>query len=213
MSSREGEGAGGASEDEGRTTLLFVRHGETPWNVARRWQGQADTPLTPAGEAQAQAIGEVLAARETRPWTRLVTSDLQRARRTADAIGAALGLAVEVEPRFRERDVGRWSGLTHDEVAALDPDLYRAFREGDPTVRFGDGESTLDLRRRALAAVRTMLEAVDSHWIVVTHLGLIRSLVPGAEVGNTGSLELDAARLLASPLPAAVETGAPTEAL
>ncbi len=183
------------------TSLLFVRHGETTWNVAKRWQGQADTPLTADGEAQARAVAALLAGAAERPWTRLVSSDLQRARRTAEAIGAALGLPVEDEPRFRERDVRDWSGLTHPEVEARDPEAYRAFKRGDPTLRMGGGESTLDLRERALAVVRELHAAGEAHVIVVTHLGLIRSLVPGAEVGNTGRLELDAETLLSSPAP------------
>lgn len=187
------------------TSLLFVRHGETTWNVAKRWQGQADTPLTSEGERQARRVAERLASEGERPWTRLVSSDLQRARRTADAIGEALGLRVESEPRFRERDVRDWSGLTHAEVEALDPEAYRAFRRGDPTLRLGGGESTLDLRERALDAVRDLHAAADAHVIVVTHLGLIRSLVPGADVGNTGHLTLEAEALLASPSPVARE--------
>ncbi|MEM9174136.1 MAG: histidine phosphatase family protein [Myxococcota bacterium] len=191
------------------TSLLFVRHGETTWNVAKRWQGQADTPLTEAGEAQARRVAEALAAADERPWTRLLTSDLERARRTAEAIGAALGLAVELEPRFRERDVRDWSGLTHEEVEARDPDAYRAFRSGDPTLRMGGGESTLELRARALDAIREIHARGDAHVLVVTHLGLIRSLAPGAEVGNTGRLALDAETLLLAPPPGADAAAAP----
>lgn len=183
------------------TSLLFVRHGETTWNVAKRWQGQTDTPLTREGERQARLVAERLASEPERPWTRIVSSDLQRARRTADAIGEALGLRVEAEPRFRERDVRDWSGLTHAEVEARDPDVYRAFRRGDPTLRLGGGESTLDLRERALEAIRDLHAAEDAHVIVVTHLGLIRSLVPGADVGNTGRLLIEAETLLSAPSP------------
>ena len=178
-----------------------MRHGETTWNVAKRWQGQADTPLTEEGEAQALAVADRLAAQPARPWTRLLSSDLQRARRTAEAIGSALGLPVEAEPRFRERDVRDWSGLTHEEVEARDPDAYHAFRSGDPALRIGGGESTLDLRARALEAIREIDARGDAHVIVVTQLGLIRSLVPGADVGNTGQLELDAEALLSAPAP------------
>lgn len=180
------------------TSLLFVRHGETTWNAARRWQGQADTPLTETGESQARDVARELAGLAERPWSRLVTSDLQRARRTAEAIAAELALSVELEPRLRERDVGSWSGLTHDEVEVRDPEAYRAFREGDPTIRMGGGESTLDLRARALDAIGDLHAGQPAHVIVVTHLGLIRSLVPGADVGNTGRLALDAEQLLAS---------------
>lgn len=183
------------------TSLLLVRHGETTWNVAKRWQGQADTPLTSEGERQARRVAERLASRGERPWTRLVSSDLQRAWRTAEAIGEALGLRVESEPRFRERDVRDWSGLTHAEVEARDPEAYHAFRRGDPTLRVGGGESTQALRERALQAILDLEAAPDTHVIIVTHLGLIRSLVPGAEVGNAGHLALEAEALLGLPSP------------
>src|SRR5687768_13103713 len=91
--------------------LLLVRHGESTWNAQSRWQGQADPPLSPLGERQAEEAAERLA--QTASITEIWTSDLVRARRTAELIATQLGVPdVREEPRLRERDVGSWSGLT-----------------------------------------------------------------------------------------------------
>lgn len=185
--------------------ITFVRHGQTTWNAAGRWQGQADTPLTAEGHQQAEAVARSLSVSHAGGGWKLLASDLARARKTAEAIGRALGLAVELEPRFRERDVGDWSGGTHPEIEARDPEGYRRFRAGDPDFAFGGGESTRDLRARAFEGLAECKAAGAQSLLVVTHLGLIRSLVPGVDVPNAGCLETDwrtlydAARL--DPLP------------
>lgn len=185
------------------TRLLLVRHGQTTWNAAGRWQGQADTPLTPLGEAQAREGAAALGAEADRPWTRLLASDLERARRTAETIGAALSLPVELDARFRERDVGRWSGLDHAQVRAMDPLDYARFQARDPDLAFGGAESTHDVRARALEALAEIAAGPDRAVIVVTHLGFIRSLVPDAEVGNVGRLECEVETLLSAGAPTA----------
>src|ERR687894_225034 len=94
--------------------LLLVRHGESTWNARGRWQGWADPPLTDLGRAQAEAAGPAAA-----PVDAVVSSDLQRARATAELMAVALGLdpaAVHVEPDVRERDVGDFTGLTRAEI-------------------------------------------------------------------------------------------------
>ncbi|HEX3667922.1 MAG TPA: phosphoglycerate mutase family protein, partial [Acidimicrobiia bacterium] len=85
--------------------LLLVRHGESTWNAVSRWQGQADPPLSPFGERQAEDAGARLA--ETATITAVWASNLVRARRTGDLIAERLGIAqVREEPLLRERDVG-----------------------------------------------------------------------------------------------------------
>lgn len=179
------------------TRLVFVRHGQTPWNVAGIWQGQADPGLTDAGLAQAREVAARLAAERERGWRRIVSSDLQRARLTAEAIAEAVGAPLSLEPRLRERDVRDWSGLTQDEVARRDPETLAAFRRGDPSVRPGGGESTHDVRARALAVVAELVrDHPGEHLIVVTHLGLIRTLVPDADASNAGRTEVSGESLL-----------------
>src|SRR5437660_221967 len=110
--------------------LLLVRHGESTWNAVSRWQGQADPPLSPFGERQAEDAGARLA--EVASITAVWASNLVRARRTGDLIAKHLGIAqVREEPRLRERDVGAWSGLTRDEIEERWPG-YLAARRSPP---------------------------------------------------------------------------------
>jgi len=103
------------------TTIYLARHGESDWNVERRWQGHADRPLTDRGRGQAQD----LAARLARVHLDAVySSDLRRAWETAEAVASAKGLDVIRLPELREVDVGSWSGLTRDECEARFPEAF-----------------------------------------------------------------------------------------
>jgi len=99
------------------TTLLLVRHGETDWNAERRWQGHADVPLNERGREQARALADSLARTEI---DAIYSSDLSRARHTAEAVGARLDIPVVVDPALREIDVGPIEGLTAEESKAFD---------------------------------------------------------------------------------------------
>lgn len=176
-----------------QTRLLLVRHGQTPWNAAGRWQGHADPGLTEVGRAQAIALAEELASRTLRPWLRLFVSDLSRAKETAEPIATALDVPLLVDPRLRELDVGRWSGLTRAEIVASDRDRLLAFESGDLAVRPGGGESRLELAERARAFAREVASRYPNEaQIVVTHLGIIRALAPGQEPANTQAIEIEA---------------------
>jgi broad specificity phosphatase PhoE len=97
--------------------IYLVRHGQTEFNLARRYQGGLDSPLTPEGQLQARRIGDLL--RDLLPsgdgWE-LVASPQGRARRTAEIINAALDLPVTHDERLREISLGDWDGLLIDEV-------------------------------------------------------------------------------------------------
>ena len=138
------------------TTLLLVRHGETDWNAGRRWQGHTDVPLNARGRAQAAALAEELAAD---PPSAIYTSDLSRARETAEIVGTQLGVPVILEPRLREIHVGSREGLTAEEV-------------GD---REWDGEPHAEHGVRVLAAVRDVAAAhPNGRVLVVAHGGSLR---------------------------------------
>jgi len=150
--------------------LLLVRHGESTWNAVSRWQGQADPPLSPFGERQAEDAAPRLA--EITSITAVWASNLIRARRTGDLIAKHLGIAqVREEPRLRERDVGAWSGLTRDEIEERWPG-YLAARRSPPDF---EGDDELLARTRAGLAA-----AVDGSGpgdvLVVTHGGVIRTI-------------------------------------
>jgi probable phosphoglycerate mutase len=100
------------------TTIFFVHHGETEWNRQGRIQGRHDSPLTPEGRAQVARVAGVL-ARELQQASaaRLVSSPLGRATETAGIIAAALGLPIATDARLAEVSLGRWEGLTREEIA------------------------------------------------------------------------------------------------
>lgn len=175
--------------------LLLVRHGESTWNAAGLWQGQGDPPLSERGRSQAQQLARRLAAESP---TRLVTSDLARARETAQIVAQALGLAVELEPGLRELDVGVWSGLSPREVGRRWPEELARFRAGDPDLRVGGGESVRQLRRRALAALEAWARRSDGCLAVITHGGVVRMLL-GIELGNVEWRRVDLTELLGQP--------------
>lgn len=103
-------------------TLVLARHGQTDLNIDERWQGRLDRPLNATGIAQAQALAATLPDR----IDAIVSSPMLRARRTAEIVGAARGLAIHLDARFRERDFGVFEGLTGDEARAQHPELAKA---------------------------------------------------------------------------------------
>lgn len=104
--------------------IYLARHGQTEFNVARRYQGQGDSPLTARGELQARRMGERLASiiPDLSGW-RLAASPLGRTRRTAEIIAEALSgrLAIETDARLAEVSMGAWDGMTFEEVEARRP--------------------------------------------------------------------------------------------
>jgi broad specificity phosphatase PhoE len=152
------------------TRLLLVRHGESTWNAQSRWQGQADPPLSPLGEQQAEEAAERLS--EIASITVVWTSDLVRARRTAELIAARLGVdRVRDEPRLRERDVGSWSGLTRAEIEERWPG-YLAARRSPP-----DFEGDVALLARTRAGLSAAVDGSRTgDVLVVTHGGVVRTI-------------------------------------
>ncbi len=120
------------------TRICLIRHGETEWNAERRIQGQIDIGLNEIGRHQAEAAGRWL---KTAGIMALYSSDLQRARSTAEAIGQALGLVPTLIPEMRERHYGLFQGLTYVEAQARYPEGYGAFEGRDAEYSFETGES------------------------------------------------------------------------
>jgi len=171
------------------TRLLLARHGETEWNRTGRFQGHADPPLSEIGREQAVALAESLAGDGIRA---IHTSDLLRASETARVVATRLGLPVVEDAGLREIDVGSWSGLTRDEIAARDPDGFKRWLRGE----IGhDGETREQLTERVVAAVERIAHAHAGETVlVVTHGGAIRALRrhaagdPGEVLENCGTV-------------------------
>lgn len=149
------------------TRILMIRHGQSEWNAAGRWQGQADPPLTDLGRHQARSAAAHLGAVDA-----IVASPLQRAADTAEIIGEQLGIGpVSYDPRLVERDAGEWSGLTKPEIEAAYPG-YIADGRRPPSFETEDA-----LQVRALRALDRMAEAYgDADVLVVSHGGVIYAL-------------------------------------
>ena len=153
--------------------ILLLRHGQSTWNAQGRWQGWADPPLSAAGRTQAAAAAVLLADEGIEA---VASSDLRRARETADIIAAALGHEhVLIEPGIRERDVGEWSGLTRADIDARWPGMLTAWRTGRlRSLPGGEG----DINDRVIAGIDRILGQVgDKVTLAVTHGGVIRGLV------------------------------------
>jgi probable phosphoglycerate mutase len=164
--------------------MLVVRHGESTWNAVRRWQGQADPPLSERGENQAKRGGT--AALDHGPFTAVATSSLVRASRTGEIIADALGLRVVGSlPGLAERSAGEWEGLTRAEINATYPGFLD---EGRRPPGYETDESIVT---RAAAALRHLAERHRSETLlVVSHGGIIHAL-ERAHSGDDGWQRLD----------------------
>ena len=153
------------------TRLCLVRHGETEWNAARRIQGQIDIGLNETGLRQAEAAGCWL---QTASIVALYSSDLKRARTTAEAIGRALGLVPVLTPEMRERRYGTFEGLTYDEAKAKFPAGYAAFEGRNADYNFENGESLHDMFERVTSRLKEIAAAhPGQNVVVVLHGGVL----------------------------------------
>jgi len=140
-------------EEEDMTRFLLIRHGQTEWNRVERFRGRADIGLNETGIEQAHKLARRLAEE---PISALYSSPLRRALQTAQPIARALGLSVQPLEGLLDIDYGAWQGLTPQEAAQRFPALYRLWLEEPHRVRFPQGESLSQVRRRCLAAVEEL---------------------------------------------------------
>jgi probable phosphoglycerate mutase len=156
------------------TRLCLVRHGETAWNAEHRVQGQLDAPLNGVGLAQAQAVARALAGEA---FAAVYSSDLQRARVTAEATARPRGQAVREDPALRERHYGIFQSLTYAEVKQRYPEDYDRFERREPEYDFRTGESLRDFSARSIAVIRKIAEENRGASVLVfTHGGVLDKL-------------------------------------
>jgi probable phosphoglycerate mutase len=158
-----------------RRRVVVWRHGQTGYNAATRYQGHLDIELDEVGRAQAARAARVLA---TLAPSAIVSSDLARARATAQALTDVTDLSVDTDKRLREIDLGAWQGLTFVEVAARFPDEAEQWRDGGEGRR-GGGETLIEVGARALAATEDALTGLGdtATLVVVTHGAAGRALI------------------------------------
>jgi broad specificity phosphatase PhoE len=159
------------------TTIFLARHGESDWNVAKRFQGHSDRPLTERGRQQAHALADLVAAQEI---DAVYTSPLSRARETAEIVAARTGLEPVALLELREVDTGSWSGLSRADVEARFPEGFTRWRSGGSG--WEDGESYEEMAERVIGALRTIAEDhPDGRVLIISHGGPIRAIHAAAE--------------------------------
>lgn len=146
--------------------LAIVRHGQAEGNTSHRFIGWLDVPLDEVGFLQARAVGERLAASGVE---RVISSDILRARQTAEPLAALLGVQVEVDERIREIGNGEWTGLLPADIARAWPEMWEMYITGSDVPRPG-GERWADVRTRVRAALDD-LSADSTPTAVFTHGG------------------------------------------
>lgn len=148
--------------------IIIWRHGRTEWNAIGRFQGQADIGLDELGVSQASAAAPLLA--ELTPDA-IIASDLVRATATAQALSDLTGLPVTTDKRLREIHVGTWEGLTHPELAVIDPESAARFNSGEDMRRSATGETIAEVADRVAEAIEETAAVMDdgTTLVVVMH--------------------------------------------
>ncbi|APS21666.1 phosphoglycerate mutase [Streptomyces sp. Tue 6075] len=164
----------GSKSGKSRRIVLW-RHGQTAWNLERRFQGSTDIELTEAGIGQARRAARLLASLKP---DAIVASDLRRAAATAAELSAVSGLTVAHDAALRETYAGEWQGLTHQEIVERYGEQYAAWKRGEP-VRRGGGELETEVADRAAPVVLEHVEKLPEGGtlVVVSHGGTIRTTI------------------------------------
>ncbi len=161
--------------EPGPGAVLLARHGETEDNrPPLRFQGWRDTPLNDRGRDQARELATQLAGHGI---ASIWSSDLSRARETAEIVGRHLGLSVCLDARLREACRGRWEGHLFPDVARDEPELFSEWERAGRTWRFPDGESLQEQQERVAACVDDVRASTRLPALVVCHGGSIRVML------------------------------------
>ena len=158
------------------TEFWLVRHGQTDWNLAGRWQGQtASAPgLNETGHAQAL---ETLKLLSDKRFAAIYSSDLLRSRQTAEIIAAALGLDLVLEPRLREIDLGEWEGLLSTEIEACYPNELAERVRNPLHARAPRGESLSEMAKRVIAAMNALARKYPDSLVLIVSHGVTLALI------------------------------------
>jgi broad specificity phosphatase PhoE len=167
--------------------LLIIRHAQSIWNAAGRWQGWSDAPLSELGVDQARLAGQALAAADVVPDI-MAASDLARARVTAELIAFELEYEkpVVIDPDLREQNLGQWNGLTNEEISVRWPEEFQARRAGQLGTVPG-GEAGERFYRRSVGAVRRLAGRGAEVAVVVAHGGVVIALERALGISAKGS--------------------------
>jgi alpha-ribazole phosphatase len=154
---------------EAMSRVFFIRHAET--DMAGRFCGHSDPDVNARGLMQLSQLAHLLSAEAI---DEIYSSDLRRAKSTAEAIAAARNIPLSLRPALREIDFGRWEGLNWEQIELRDPDYARKWIAGYPQLSAPSGESFQSFEERILQEVNHLLDSSRGPMAVVTHAGVLR---------------------------------------
>jgi alpha-ribazole phosphatase len=155
--------------DQTKTTLWLVRHGQTNWNLEGRYQGQSDQPLNDTGLAQAHKLAEEL---DPDTFSAVFSSDLKRARQTAEVLANRLNLPIKLDPRLREIHQGEWEGVLFSELVSRYAEEMERRRSDPLSARPPGGESVAEVSARVWAAADDIASLYSGQTVIVVSHGL-----------------------------------------
>jgi len=155
--------------------VLLWRHGQTDWNMVNRFQGHSDIPLNDVGRYQVRHAAEILAGMNP---TQIISSDLGRAKETAQALADLVGLTVSTHEGLRETNGGMWEGKTGKENREEDFQNFIRWIDGEDNPAGTTGEKRSEVAARAVAVINQALNGkTDQLLIVATHGGTARCVL------------------------------------
>jgi broad specificity phosphatase PhoE len=171
------------------TRFCLIRHGQTDWNLEGRYQGQSDAPLNEAGREEARVLAHKL---KGQAFDAIYSSDLQRARETAEIIAAALQLPVKTDSRLREINQGKWEGQLVEVIKARYANLWRQRKLDPASVRAPGGETVAEVAQRMYSALNEIAQIYPDGAVLIASHGLALATIickaQGIPVGKAYTL-------------------------
>lgn len=160
------------------TKIIFVRHGETEWNIMGKYQGQSDISLTEKGRTQGKLLAKYFPEENL---SVIYSSDLSRATETAEYLAKKFNLEVNPEKDFREMNFGEWEGLTYEEIVTKYPEGMKNFMIRPDILKVPNGETFPILQERACKKLYELVQKHAGETIaIVAHGGVLRTMLADA---------------------------------
>jgi probable phosphoglycerate mutase len=167
--------------------IIFLRHGQAQNNTSRVLAGRAPgVSLTPKGVSQANEIGKFLKSLDI---SHIYASPIERAHKTAQIVGAHVGLPTTVDERLYELEMGKFSGMAYDDLFAKHGNVFLKFYQGDPTIEENGVETFAQVKKRVLSMVdHIRKEHHGKNVLLVTHMDPIKAMISSVMNLNAQSL-------------------------
>ena len=160
------------------TSVYVLRHPQTTWNAAKRYQGRLESPLSETGWSQVRMVAEAFTAQ---PLDAVYSSPLRRALTLAQELSATTDAPLQLDQRLTEIGQLPWEGLHLTEIERCYPDLYDRWRTCPDTVQFPGGENLNAVRDRSLAVLGEIYARYPEGSVaIVTHSVVIQTLAASA---------------------------------